>query len=83
MKVKLCNCGSGLESHWEYDARGIELDRVCPKCKDEKLSKYRPEVLSDPNYEADEDIEEYEQDYRAKDDDVEEDDDMAEDIYDW
>jgi hypothetical protein len=31
---------------------------VCPKCEDEKLSHYRPEVLTDSNYEADEDIDE-------------------------
>ena len=45
------------ESWWEYDARGIPLCRVCDSCKKEKLSAYRPEVLNDANYEADEDIE--------------------------
>jgi hypothetical protein len=30
--------GSGLSSHWENDARGIPLARVCEKCRDEKLS---------------------------------------------
>lgn len=44
-------------SWWEYDARGIPLCRVCDSCKKEKLSRYRPEVLNDANYEADEDIE--------------------------
>ena len=45
------------ESWWEYDARGIPLCRVCSTCKASKLARYRPEVRSDPNYEADEDIE--------------------------
>ena len=45
------------ESWWEYDARGIPLCRVCDSCQEQKLSAYRPEVLNDSNYEADEDIE--------------------------
>jgi hypothetical protein len=53
-----CNCGSGLPSWWEKDARGIELARVCDKCKREKLAGFRPEVLTDPGYWADEPIEE-------------------------
>ena len=52
-----CNCGSGLDSYWENDARGIPLARVCKECKKKVLSKYRPEVLSDSNYECDEPIE--------------------------
>lgn len=32
-------------SWWEYDAQGIELCRVCDDCRDEKLSRYRPEIL--------------------------------------
>lgn len=47
-----------LESWWEYDARGIPLARVCDKCRAAKLAGYRPEVLSDPEYYADEPIEE-------------------------
>lgn len=42
---------------WAKDARGIELARVCEKCEAEVLSTHRPEVLSDPNYDADEPIE--------------------------
>lgn len=45
------------DSWWEYDARGIPLCRVCDKCRKAKLSKYRPDVLSDSNYWADEPIE--------------------------
>lgn len=50
----LCPCGSNKPSWWEYDARGIPLARVCTSCKREKLSRYRPEVLSNPNYYCDE-----------------------------
>lgn len=46
-------CEAG--STWvEYDARGIELCRVCPECRDRKLAKYRPDVLTDANYWHDE-----------------------------
>ena len=48
------------DSWWEYDARGIPLARVCDTCEKEVLSKYRPEVLTDSNYYADEPIEEEE-----------------------
>jgi hypothetical protein len=51
-----CGCGSGQPSWWEHDARGIELARVCPRCVDRVLARYRPEVLHDGGYEADEDI---------------------------
>jgi len=44
-------------SWWEYDARGIPLCRVCDRCRKKQLAQYRPEVLTDGNYEADEDIE--------------------------
>lgn len=47
----------GDGSWWEHDARGIPLARVCAGCKKEKLKGYRPEVLSNPNYQADEPIE--------------------------
>lgn len=29
-----------------YDAQGIYLCRVCPECRKEKLSRFRPEILS-------------------------------------
>lgn len=56
--MKLCTCGSSKNSWWENDARGIPLARVCVDCKQDKLSKFRPEVLTDSQYEADEPIEE-------------------------
>ncbi len=37
---------SAEPSWWEYDARGIELCRVCGRCKRKKLSRYRPEILT-------------------------------------
>lgn len=52
-----CDCGSGEYSEAEYDARGIFLTYACPKCKKEKLSKYRSDVLMNSQYEADEPIE--------------------------
>jgi hypothetical protein len=54
----ICDCGSGLESDWKKDARGIELCRACKKCWPEKKKRYRSDVLTDPNYEHDEPIEE-------------------------
>ena len=56
--MTLCYCGSGKESRWEHDARGIPLCRVCDKCRKAKLGRYRPEVLSDPDYETEEPVEE-------------------------
>ena len=41
-----CSCGSGEVSWWEYDAQGIPLCKVCGDCEKEKLSRYRPEILS-------------------------------------
>jgi len=52
-----CPCGSGLELWWEHDARGIPLCVVCEKCRATKLKGYRADVLEDPNYWADEQIE--------------------------
>jgi hypothetical protein len=34
------------ESWWERDAKGIELCRVCDKCRAQKLARYEPWVLS-------------------------------------
>jgi len=57
-RERLCNCGSGLASHDVNDARGIYICRACDKCRSKKLAGYRPEVLTDSNYEHDEPIEE-------------------------
>lgn len=57
MRTQLCPCGSGLPGYVETDARGIYIGRMCRQCRQKRLSGYRPEVLTDPNYEADEPIE--------------------------
>src|SRR5215467_7414449 len=56
--IRTCSCGSGEVAFWVSDARGIPLVKVCHECRDEKLSHYRPDVLSDPSYPTDEPIEE-------------------------
>jgi hypothetical protein len=43
--MRLCECGSGKPSQWEYDGNGIELCRACPSCRDRKLKQFRPEIL--------------------------------------
>lgn len=40
-----------------HDARGIFCCYACTRCAREKRSRYRVDVLDDPNYEADEPIE--------------------------
>lgn len=52
-KTRTCPCGSGLTPTMAFDARMIELGYVCERCEARKLASFRPEVLSDPNYEAD------------------------------
>jgi hypothetical protein len=56
MRDRSCSCGSGLSKRAAYDARGIFLTYVCDRCEGERLAGYRPEVLSDAAYEADEPI---------------------------
>ena len=47
----LKRCTHKGEHSWiEHDARGIPLCKVCDKCKEAKLSIYRPETLTDPQY---------------------------------
>lgn len=55
---KPCCCGSGKESYWISDARGIPVARACEDCESSKKSGYRPEVFADSHYAADEPIEE-------------------------
>jgi hypothetical protein len=52
-----CSCGSGFEAHAIRDARGIFIGYMCQDCKVERLSGYRQDVLTDPNYKTDEPIE--------------------------
>lgn len=51
-----CPCGSGQSFERVYDARGIYLCRCCDQCRAEKLGGFRPEVLSNPGYETNEDV---------------------------
>lgn len=55
---KPCTCGSGEHRRELFDARGIFCAFVCDTCEDEKRAYYRADVLEDPDYWADEDIEE-------------------------
>ena len=51
-----CRCGSGKVAVWIGDARGIPVVHACADCRDERMSKYRPEIFTDANYWADEPI---------------------------
>jgi hypothetical protein len=45
-KDKTMDCDhTRQDSWWEYDYQGIPLARVCARCIEAKLSKYRPEIL--------------------------------------
>lgn len=57
-QARPCPCGSGKSSYWQNDARGIPLCRTCADCHKKKMAGYRPNVLTDSNYWADEPIEE-------------------------
>ena len=48
MKEHSCVGGvvSKEPSWWAHDAQGIPLCRVCDYCEQEKLSRYRPEILT-------------------------------------
>lgn len=58
IKEHLCFCGSMKPKSAEYDARGIFLTYVCDACRADQLSHYRPDVLTNSRYEADEQIDE-------------------------
>lgn len=40
---------TGSHTWAEYDAQGIYLCKVCEDCVEERLSHYRPEILSGYN----------------------------------
>ena len=48
--VKPCPCGSGKNSTWLTDAKGIPVGRVCEDCQEKKMLKYRPEIFTNPKY---------------------------------
>ena len=58
MKAKFvvpCGCGSGLFRYPLNDGYGIFLTYVCNECIDEKLKRYRPDIME--RYQCDEPIE--------------------------
>lgn len=40
-----------------HDARGIPIGYTCHLCHADKIAKYRPDVMTDPNYQTDDNIE--------------------------
>jgi hypothetical protein len=54
---KECRCGSGLDRHALYDARGIFCSYVCDRCEAVAKGKFRQEIFLDSQYWADEPIE--------------------------
>lgn len=56
--MRLCNCGSGEPRRALYDARGIFVAYVCDDCETLVRGRYRSDIFEDPNYDADEAIEE-------------------------
>jgi len=60
MRNHLCldNELSDAPSWFEYDYQGIPLCSVCERCRAQKLSRYRPEILEGYSQDdVDEDIE--------------------------
>jgi hypothetical protein len=57
-----CSCGSGLDRIERLDARGIFLTFACERCWPEKSTHWRQDILTDPNYEVDEPIDDDEED---------------------
>ena len=41
-----CDCGSELWSAWVYDADRIPLIRTCAVCHDEKMQRFRKDILT-------------------------------------
>jgi len=54
--MRPCPCGSGCNSWWMNDAKGIPLARVCEKCEETKRATYNPAVFDGSRY--DQEIEE-------------------------
>jgi hypothetical protein len=50
-----CDCGSGEYKEATHDGHGIFLFYGCDKCRERKLARYRPDIMS--QYECDEPIE--------------------------
>lgn len=41
-----CYCGSNEPTYWLHDGHGIPLCKVCDKCRDAKLKRYRSDILT-------------------------------------
>lgn len=54
-KIRKCDCESGLDRYALKDGYGIFLCYACQKCEEKRLSRYRPDIMSE--YECDEPIE--------------------------
>jgi hypothetical protein len=50
-------CDRDVQAPQRMDARGIFITYACDECWPEIAKQYRPEVLTDSQYEADEPIE--------------------------
>lgn len=46
MAYRECECGSGKHYEWQYDYQGIELCTTCEDCHDDKMSRYRQDILN-------------------------------------
>jgi hypothetical protein len=44
IKLKECDCGSGLIRYATYDGYGTFLTYVCMKCHEKKMKRYRPDM---------------------------------------
>lgn len=53
--IRPCPCGSGKDSTWQSDGRGIPLCRTCEDCHEKKMSTYNPVIL---NYYTQADVDE-------------------------
>jgi hypothetical protein len=52
MAPRQCPCGSGLFPSEVFDARGIYVAAVCNVCEKRRLAQFRPEIFTDPDYDA-------------------------------
>jgi hypothetical protein len=59
-RLQHCPCGSGEYPEALHDARGIFCCYVCSQCEKLQRSRYRPDVMTDPNYDHSEPIDEEE-----------------------
>lgn len=41
-----CYCGSNEPTYWLNDGHGIPLCKVCDKCRESKLKRYRSDILT-------------------------------------